>query len=271
MFRHSSYASNWCNIFHVKSLDTAVVEYAPNLNHTFRVSSNEGILIRKCINSYKWMFMSIKLHDSFLKVWIPNKNFEVKTTTHYNFVFFTVRHFSHCFVMALQYLRWLLCEVFKKFIRQILHTEILLNCLLFFCFFLVRIIIFLNFNLRLRLWFLYWYWQVPQPYFVIIASRSNLVYIFQVNKAQNDITYEPRGFLTNVINVVFFLFIFYTCCLWFAILVLHLGILIFLCCLVFLQLSLCKLSTKKSIEIPRKNRTIYTCTKKNILVRSLHI
>jgi hypothetical protein len=77
--------------------------------------------------------MSIKLHDLFLKVRIPNKDFKIKSATDNDFVLLAVRHFSYRFIVTTQNLAWRLSEIFQQIIldpnrrsKEILYVFLLL-------------------------------------------------------------------------------------------------------------------------------------------------
>lgn len=96
-----------------ESLNTTIVEDAPNFDHSVCICSNEAIHLWKAINSDQGMLMTIKLDNFLLHVRIPHKHFKIKTTRHYNLMLFTVCHFSNCFLVAFQEFDWSFCEIFQ--------------------------------------------------------------------------------------------------------------------------------------------------------------
>jgi hypothetical protein len=96
----------------IESLNAAIVENAPNFNHALGICCDKTVQGAKTVNADERLLVTVELHYFLFKVRIPNENFKVKTTRHYDLVLFTVGDFSNCLVVTRQSLYWLFGIVF---------------------------------------------------------------------------------------------------------------------------------------------------------------
>lgn len=131
VFRYRTNARYLVHVGYIERLQAAVVQDAPDLYHSLRISCDKAVQRAKTVYSYKRLLVSVKFHDSFLQIGIPNKNFKVEPTRNDYLMLLAVRYFSHCLVMASQCLNRLFSIIFEQFIRD-LRSKILLYLLVFF-------------------------------------------------------------------------------------------------------------------------------------------
>ena len=78
----------------IESLNTAVIEDVPDLDHALGVSSYETVETGKAIDTNKRMLVTVQCHDRFYQVRVPNEDIEVETARDKNLVLITVSHLS---------------------------------------------------------------------------------------------------------------------------------------------------------------------------------
>ena len=78
----------------IESLNAAVIEDVPDLDHALGVSSYETVETRKAIDTDKRMLVTVESHDRFNQVRVPDEDIEVETARDKNLVLITVSHLS---------------------------------------------------------------------------------------------------------------------------------------------------------------------------------
>jgi hypothetical protein len=88
--------------------------------------------------------------------------------------------------------------------------------------------------------------QVPEPDLFIVTAGRQLVYIFKVDDAQNNVSHKPRRALSNVHNVLLLLKA-----------VPITGLVAFNHLLLQVSLLLCEVIGEQFFEVPRKDSTVH--------------
>jgi len=88
VFRYGSDTFDLASVIYVEGLDAAIVQDAPYLDHSFRVSGNETIKVRQAVYANQTVLVTIQCHNWGIKVRVPYEDIQVETTTHNDFMLF---------------------------------------------------------------------------------------------------------------------------------------------------------------------------------------
>jgi len=204
MLRHGSDTLNFANVVNVESLDAAVVQNAPHLDHSFGVSSDEAVQVREAIDADQTVLVAVQRHDRARQVGVPYEDVQVEATTNYDFVLLGVSHLSDCPLVALESLNGCDGQVAEDlFVHRVVlevGLDLGLHPLLFSLFLGVdlcargsskRILIALDLFLA----------KVPKVNLSVVVTSGQLVNIWQVLEALDEVVNEPGGVLGSVGDV----------------------------------------------------------------------
>ena len=212
--------------------------------------------------------MTFQTHNIFFQIRIPNENFKVKTARDQDFLIRGICYLTNSFFVPFQNFNALFSWVFQKIIGNF-HLEILVNSLVLLHVFTFSCIFYLL-TLGLRrvvnvghLCLVNWIWtQVPKSDFFIVITSRQLIDIRQINKTQHNVTNKPRRFLSDIMNVLTFLHVFFLLLLAFFVFFLAISSSHWL---VLVGQHFGKITTKKLINVPSENCTVNSRREKSFL------